>query len=92
MNIFPASLVKAIAGRDEGKFFVVMEIKDDNYVMICDGRRRKVTSPKKKKIKHLENLNYSLNIIKDKLETGNEINNSDIKKSIRNALTELKIL
>lgn len=92
MNIFPASLVKAIAGRDEGKYFAVMKIIDENFVLICDGRGRKVTSPKKKKIKHIENLNYSLNIIKDKLETGNEISNSDIKKSIRKGLMELEIL
>ncbi len=92
MNIAPASLVKVTAGRDKDKYFAVISIIDNNYLYICDGRRRKVSTPKKKKIKHLENLNYSLNLIKEKLERGNEISNSDIKKSIREGLIHLKIL
>ena len=92
MNIAPASLVKVTAGRDKDKYFAVISIIDNNYLYICDGRRRKVSTPKKKKIKHLENLNYSLNLIKEKLERGNKISNSDIKKSIREGLIHLKIL
>ncbi|MBE7014272.1 MAG: RNA-binding protein [Ruminococcaceae bacterium] len=92
VNIAPASLVKVTAGRDKDKYFAVISIIDNNYLYICDGRRRKVSTPKKKKIKHLENLNYSLNLIKEKLERGNEISNSDIKKSIREGLIHLKIL
>ena len=92
VNIAPASLVKVTAGRDKDKYFAVISIIDNNYLYICDGRRRKVSTPKKKKIKHLENLNYSLNLIKEKLERGNKISNSDIKKSIREGLIHLKIL
>ena len=92
MNIAPASLVKVTAGRDKDKYFAVISKEDNNYLNICDGRRRKIKNPKKKKIKHLENLNYSLNLIKEKLERGNEISNSDIKKSIREGLIHLGIL
>lgn len=92
VNIAPASLVKVTAGRDRGKYFAVISVIDSNYLYICDGRRRKLSSPKKKKIKHLENLDCSLNLIKEKLELGNEISNSDIKKSIREALISLGIL
>lgn len=92
MNLFPAYLVKATAGRDKGKYFAVIEVLDENYVLICDGRRRKLDSPKRKKIKHLLSLNYSLDLIKNKSESGNKISNSDIKKSIRCALLALGIL
>ena len=92
VNIAPASLVKVTAGRDKDKYFAVISKEDNNYLNICDGRRRKITNPKKKKIKHLENLNYSLNLIKEKLDLGNEISNSDIKKSIREGLIRLGIL
>ncbi len=92
MNILPATLVEATAGRDKGKFFAVIDTVDTEYVLICDGRRRKVSSLKKKKIKHIRSLGYSLKVIKEKLEKGNKINNSDVRKSIREALLELGIL
>ncbi|MBR4893448.1 MAG: KOW domain-containing RNA-binding protein [Clostridia bacterium] len=92
MNIVPASLVEVTAGRDKGKFLLVTKVLDENYVLICDGRRRKVENPKKKKIKHLRTLCYSLKSIKEKLDLGIEINNSQVRKSIREGLIELKIL
>ena len=92
MNIFPASLVKATAGREKGKYFVVTKVLDESFVLICDSRRRKVASPKKKKIIHLENLSYSLDLIKNNLESGNEISDSHLRKSIRKGLTELGII
>ena len=92
MNILPATLVEAIAGRDKGKFFVVIDITENGYAFICDGRRRKISSPKKKKIKHIKSLDYSLDVIKEKMEKGNKISNSDVKKSIREGLLTLRIL
>lgn len=92
MNLSPASLVQVTAGRDKDKYFLVLEIKNDEYVLICDGRRRKVERPKLKNRKHIKSLDYSLNLIKEKLEEGNKINNSEIRKSIRKGLLSLGIL
>ncbi len=92
MNLSPATLVQVTAGRDKGKYFTVLEIKDNEYALICDGRRRKVEKPKLKNKKHIKNLDYSLNLIKEKLEEGNKINNSEIRKSIRTGLLSLGIL
>ena len=47
-------LVKSTSGRDAGRFFVIMEIIDENKVYITDGMLRKIAKPKKKKVKHLE--------------------------------------
>lgn len=91
MNLHPASLVKALAGKEKGRYYAVLSVIDENYVLLCDGRRRKTVSPKKKKIKHVENMSYSLNSIKDKLDSGNKISNSNIRKSIREALIALGI-
>ena len=92
MNAAPAHLVEVTAGREKNKYFVVTEVIDENYVLICDGRRRKVEAPKKKKTKHIKGLDYSLKEIKEKLDLGKEINNSLVRKSIRTGLKELKIL
>lgn len=46
-------VVSSKNGRDIGKIFVILEIIDDNFVLIADGKSRKIDKPKKKKIKHL---------------------------------------
>ena len=50
--IEPGRVVISLAGRDEGRRFVVIEA-DEMYAMIVDGDLRKVDRPKKKKRKHL---------------------------------------
>ena len=42
------------AGRDKGKYFLVKEIVDEQFVLIVDGAAHKIASPKRKRIKHLE--------------------------------------
>ncbi len=57
MDIVKGSVVRAKAGRDKGGYFVVTDILEGDRVMICDGKRRKVQSPKLKNVIHLECTN-----------------------------------
>ncbi|MGN1480769.1 KOW domain-containing RNA-binding protein [Porcipelethomonas sp.] len=52
MKIENGRVVKATAGRDSGGYFVIVGA-DENCVYIADGKRRRLTSPKKKNLKHL---------------------------------------
>lgn len=45
-------IVCASAGRDEGRFFVIVEC-DGSYALIADGKTRKLSHPKRKNVKHL---------------------------------------
>lgn len=47
------SVVTAIMGHDAGERFLVIK-EDDAYVYLCDGRKRTIANPKKKKKKHVE--------------------------------------
>lgn len=47
-------LVKSVSGRDAGRYFIIKEIIDEDYVYITDGMLRKINKSKKKKLKHLE--------------------------------------
>lgn len=53
MIITVGSVVRAKAGRDKDSFFIVVKI-EEGYAYICDGKRRKVDKPKKKKLIHLQ--------------------------------------
>ena len=72
-------IVCALAGRDKEKRFVVVGILDENYVFIADGKSRKIDSPKKKKIKHIEISSKAANL--ENLKDG-RFTNSILRKII----------
>lgn len=52
MDFVRGLVVRSAAGRDKDGFFTVLQA-DALYALICDGRRRSLSHPKKKKLKHL---------------------------------------
>ncbi|KNF08042.1 LSU ribosomal protein L14E [Gottschalkia purinilytica] len=73
-------VVRSKAGRDKGKVFIINSIIDEQYVSIVDGKYRKLSNPKKKKIRHLVIYNSILKDFKDKLENNEKINNAYVRK------------
>ena len=60
MNDLLGHLVVSLAGRDKDCVCAVVGVADDEgYVLIADGRIRKVENPKKKKLKHLKPIDCS---------------------------------
>ncbi|WP_300409513.1 KOW domain-containing RNA-binding protein [Lagierella sp.] len=53
-ELVEGQVVRSLTGRDKGKFQLVLRLLDKDYVMVVDGKRRKLENPKKKKIKHLQ--------------------------------------
>ena len=52
-DIRVGQVVKSKAGRDKEGFFVVLEVIDDRYLLLADGKRRTLDHPKRKKAMHL---------------------------------------
>jgi ribosomal protein L14E/L6E/L27E len=50
------TVVLSLAGHDKGKLFAILASESENFVLIADGRHRKIQKPKKKKVKHLKAL------------------------------------
>ena len=73
MKIEKGRVVKAAAGRDKGSYFVITEM-EENYVFIADGKRRKLSLPKRKNLKHLR-------------FTDNVIELNDMTEKLRNVLS-----
>lgn len=61
MKLDIGSVVTANAGRDNGGYFVVVNL-DKNYCFIADGKSRKISSPKRKNIKHICRTNSMIDI------------------------------
>lgn len=81
MEAKPGDIVCSKAGRDKTGYFVVMSV-DGDYAQICDGRKRKTDTPKRKKIKHLcLDLGHSV-YIENKLNNGERVTNSEIRREL----------
>ena len=59
MDDLLGQLFISLAGRDKDMICTVVGISDDEgYVLIADGKIRKVENPKKKKLKHLKPIDH----------------------------------
>lgn len=72
-------IVKSKAGRDKDRVFIVSQILDEQYVLVCDGDLRKLSSPKKKKVKHLVIYNTVLTEFAEKLQSNKNLDDALVK-------------
>ena len=75
-------LVRSRAGRDKGKLFLILDVLDDEYVLVVDGKIRKIDRPKKKKLKHLVFYNTTIDKFRENIENDRKMNNAFIRKLI----------
>ena len=53
MELKVGQVVKSLAGHDKGDYAVIAGFENDK-VLVCDGKHRKLDKPKCKNLKHLE--------------------------------------
>lgn len=56
MIVKTGDVVQSTAGRDAGRYFVVIDLADEKHVFLSDGRHRLAERPKKKKIRHIKRI------------------------------------
>lgn len=81
-NFELGQIVKSTAGRDCGELFIILDI-EEAYVYIADGKRRRIESPKKKKLKHLQITYMISEEIAGKLKYNEKITNADIRNNLK---------
>ncbi len=77
------SVVYSRAGRDKGRFFLVVEIVDSDFVRIADGKTRLLAKAKLKKIKHLKNEGEVIQKIADKLANNTKIFDAELFSALK---------
>jgi ribosomal protein L14E/L6E/L27E len=75
-------IVRSKAGRDKGRKFIIVGIPDALYVLISDGRLRKIEKPKKKKNKHVEFTGVVVKLLGTKLANMERVTNAEIRKTL----------
>ncbi len=70
------------AGRDKGRAFVIVGVCDENHVLLCDGEKRKLSKPKKKKLMHLHVEPCRAEEIGARMAGGRAILDADVRKAL----------
>ena len=81
MDIVKSNIVKSIAGRDEGDLFFVLA-KQEDFLLLADGKRRRIESPKRKRVKHVAFVAQSDSVVAEKIRSNEKITNSELRKAI----------
>ena len=79
MEIARSNIVRSDAGRDKGKIFVVLSVEGE-YLLLADGKSRKVESPKRKKRRHVLFVAADENRLSDKIKSEEKITNSELRR------------
>ena len=82
LNMIPGRVVLSTQGRDEGRYFIVLEVIDEQFVLMADGLTRKVDHPKKKKVKHLRPKPIVVNVDGSTLPN-KHLQDSDLRRYLR---------
>ena len=83
MPIRIGQVVFSKAGRDEGKYYMVLEVLDEKSVTIVDGSLRKFSNPKKKNIKHLRITEEVLEAIAEKINNSVKVYDAELYNALK---------
>ena len=81
MEIAKSDIVRSDAGRDQGKLFVVLAVEGE-YLLLADGKSRKVEAPKRKKRRHVQAAFQTESRIAEKIRNGEKVLNSELRKEL----------
>ena len=81
MDIARSDIVRSIAGRDAGKLFFVIDTQDE-FLMLADGKSRRLEAPKRKKRKHTEFVERTQCRVAEKIRSEEKVTNSELRRTL----------
>ena len=81
IDISKSDIIISLAGRDKGKLFYVVDV-EDGYVLIADGKGRKLENHKRKKLKHVCRVSRTETRVADKILRGDKVLNSELRRDL----------
>ena len=81
MDISKSDIIESLAGRDKGKYFYVIDV-EENFVLIADGKGRKLENPKRKKLKHVRRVTRTETRVATKILNGDKVLNSELRRDL----------
>ncbi len=76
-----SDVVKATAGRDQGKLFYVIG-EDAELLLLANGKDRPLDRPKRKSRRHVQKVLRSETRVAEKLRNGDKVLNSELRRDL----------
>ena len=80
-SIQPYEIVLSLAGHDQGKLFCVIGAEED-FVLLADGKGRKLDAPKKKRRKHVRGVGTSAHPAIARWQRGEPITDRALRQAL----------
>jgi ribosomal protein L14E/L6E/L27E len=81
MNLAQGDVVIATAGKEKNQIFVVLKV-ESGFAWLVDGKRLKISKPKKKSLKHVQKAS-KIGFDAEELKSGQENVNSKLRKFLK---------
>ena len=81
MEIAQSNIIRSDAGRDKGKLFVVLAVEGE-YLLLADGKSRRVETPKRKKRRHVLFVAAEETRVSEKIKNNEKITNSELRRTL----------
>jgi len=81
MEIAISNIVRSDAGRDKGKLFIVLAVQGE-YLLLADGKSRKVETPKRKKRRHVLFVAAEQTRVSEKIISKEKVTNSELRRTL----------
>ena len=81
MEIAQSNIIRSDAGRDKGKLFVVLAVEGE-YLLLADGKSRRVEAPKRKKRRHVLFVAAEETRVSEKIKNNEKVTNSELRRTL----------
>lgn len=75
-------IVLSVAGHDKGRLFFVTEVTEDGFLLLADGKERKLDAPKRKRSRHVRGVGTSAHPAILGLQRGEPVSDRDLRRAL----------
>lgn len=90
MSFQPAQIVRSRSGHDKDQLFCIMAV-EGSFVLLCDGKRRRVEHPKRKNIKHVQAVGEFRHPTIEKVRAGEPVGNRALWQALAAIRDEMEV-
>ena len=80
-SIHSSQIVLSLAGHDKGKLFFVLR-EEGEYVLLVDGKGRKLATPKRKRKKHIQSVGTRAHPAAQWLHRGEAVSDRQLRAAL----------
>lgn len=90
MRFEKAQIVRSLRGHDSGKLFCVMDA-DGDRLLLADGKRRRVSRPKRKNAKHVVSVGGWEHPTIERLRTGQTVGDRELRAALAEIRDQMEV-